>query len=131
MKKIILYASVIGVAMGIATHLINKKIKSNVSKNQSVGNQFGLVKSNISDQEFVSAPNVEEEIMEAKNSSAYSIEDRHTEVANIMHSAFKNVYKDIEPIEQDEKKSDSGVVESVINNSELDLVSDELCALLK
>ena len=131
MKKIILYASVIGVTIGIASHLLNKKSKSNVSKNQSVGNEFDLVKPNISDQEFVSAPNVEEEITDAKNSSVHSIQDRHTEASNIMYSAFENVYKDIEPVEYDEKKSDSGVVESVINNSELDLVSDELGDLLK
>lgn len=131
MKKIILYGSVIGVVMGVAAYLINKKSKSNASKNQSVENEYDGVKPNISDQEFVSAPNVEEEITDAKNSSAHSIHDRHTEAANIMYSAFENIYKDIEPVEHDEKKTNSGVGESVINNSELDSVSDELDDLLK
>lgn len=37
--------------------------------------------------------------MDAKNSNAYSIHDRHTEASNIINSAFENIYKDIEPVE--------------------------------
>ncbi|MCT6922158.1 MAG: hypothetical protein M3Z34_08800 [Staphylococcus epidermidis] len=126
MKKIIFFTSVIGVAVGVSTFLINNKYKLNISKNHSIENKLEGVKPNISVQELESVPNVEEEIEDVKNSSIQSIYDRHVKADNIMHNAFENIYTEMEPVVQEEKKT-----ESVISNSELDSLSDELDDLLK
>lgn len=130
MKKIILYTSVVGLAIGVVAYLLRKN-KSKDSKIQPIDNDFGDLRPNNSDKGSANEANIVEEMTDVKSSSAHSIHDRHTGAADIMCDAFKNIYKDIEPVVYDEKKVDSIIAESVLTNNELDSLSDELDDLLK
>ena len=130
MKKIILYTSVVGLAIGIVAYLL-KRNKIDNSKIQTKDSEFDRLKTNTFHKESEYEPNVVGEMMETRSSSVQSIHGRHTEAADIMCSAFENIYKDIEPVVSDDKAVDSVVDESVITNNELDSLSDELDDLLK
>ena len=124
MKKLVLYASVIGLIIGGVIYLIIKKNKSIVPKNRSAE-----MKPDSFEKEFVSEPDIAEEIRDSKNSSAQSVHDRHMEAAGMMYSAFENIYKDTEPLETDGEK-ESVVAEAVVTNNKLNSLSDELDDLL-
>ena len=131
MKKIILYTSVIGLVIGVAAYLLNKKNKSNASKIQPIDNEFVGLEPNTSNKEAVYEPDPVEKMTEIKSSSVHTIHNRHIEAADSMCNALENIYKDIDPVVCDEKKVDSVIVESVIINNDLDSISDELDNLLK
>ena len=124
MKKLILYVSMIGLIIGGVIYLIIKKNKSIVPENRSAE-----MKPDSFEKEFVSEPDIAEEITDSKNSSAQSVHDRHVEAADIMHSAFESIYKDTEPLEPDGEK-EPVVTEAVVTNNKLNSLSDELDDLL-
>lgn len=133
MKKSMLYVLGIGTVMGTVFYLVSKKSKFDVSDSMHKENEFRKkeMKPDISAEEFVSASDFEGEIMDAKSESAHLVQERHQEVANAMHNAFKNIYEDIESEEHDMENSDSYIQESAIHNSEMDSISNELDDLLK
>lgn len=131
MKKVILCISVIGLVAGATVYIMTKKNQTNASQKQSVKNENIGEKQNTCKQEFARVPDTVDDITDDKNSTGYSIHNRHTEAAHIMCNAFENIYKDIEPAESDEKKTDSGTIESAVTNSKLNSFLDELDDLLE
>lgn len=130
MKKNMVYASVLGLILGVTAYILSKKFKSKGSADKPIENEFNDLTSEISEQKDYE-PDAVEEMVDAKSSSAYSIHERHEEAANIMFEAFENIYKDIEPIECDEKKAESIIDETEPISDELDTISAELDDLLK
>ena len=73
-----------------------------------------------------------EEIYEAKEISAQSIYERHTEASSFMADAFKNIMESVDPIENDDASVDAVIdTKDVETIQELDSLSDELDELLK
>ena len=123
MKKIILYASVIGLIIGSVIYLAIRKNKS-IFKSKSEERKPDSI-----EKEPVSELGVEDEITDNKNSSARSVHERHVKAADMMHRAFENIYKNTEPLEPD-KKEESDVAEAVVTDNKLNSLSDELDDLL-
>lgn len=72
------------------------------------------------------------EMYEAKESSAQSVYERHTEAASVMADAFKNIMESVDPIGNDDASVDAVIdTKDVETIQELDSLSDELDELLK
>lgn len=125
MKKLSIYASVVGLAVG-SIYLLSKKKKLNVMSSKPMDSKTDFEQENHIE-EPVGESNVMEKMYQAKSKSAKAIYDRHKEASEIMTDALKNIFSEIEPVVIDEE-----VVDTVIDNEsvkiikELDLLSDEL-----
>ena len=76
MKKNMVYASVLGLILGVAAYILSKKYKSKGSEDKPIENEFNDLASEFSEQK-VYVPDAVEEMADAKSSSAYSIHERH------------------------------------------------------
>lgn len=132
MKKMLIYASLIGIAGG-AVYLLCKKEKSDKGVSKSDANKMALDSNiNTTEEEPSSETNVVEEMYQAKCERAQSVHERHSEAAEIMSDAFKNIFSEIEPIVPEEKTENIVIDnESAAVMKELDSISDELDDLLK
>ncbi len=137
MKKLFIYASVVGLAAGVVFWL-SKKEKSNNIVSKSVDNKVDFEPK--PQQEGISyESNDMEEMYQAKGESVQAICERHSEAGEIMKDAYRNIMEDFveyfsgEKVvnEKDETKEVIIDSECVSVMKEIDLISDELDDLLK
>ena len=137
MKKLIIYASVIGLTAGIIYWLYKKEKSSTItSKTADMKVDFEPDSQREETQENTSAV---EEMYQAKNESSQSIYERHSEAGSIMKDVYSNIMENfVETFsdgknaeEKGEKKEDIIDGESVSLMKEIDSISDELDDLLK
>lgn len=130
MKKILIYASVVGLTTA-TIYLLCKKKKSNISASKATDNKIDFEEENQEDG-TVREPNVMDEMYQAKSDSAQAVHDRHAKAGEIMTDVLKNIFSEIEPVVYDEEAVDAvNDTESVEIIKELDSLSDELDELLK
>ena len=137
MKKLFIYASVVGLAAGVVYWLC-KKEKSNNTVSKPVDNKVDLEPRH-QKEEISRNSNVVEEMYQAKSQSVQAVYERHSEASEIMKDAYRNIMEDFvedfsgEKVvnEKDETKDVIIDSESVSVMKEIDLISDELDDLLK
>lgn len=130
MKKMLIYASLIGITAG-AVYLLCKKEESNSDVSKSDNNKVDFNPSTTKEEPDYET-NVTEDMYQAKSESAQAVHERHSAATAIMSDAFKNIFSEIEPVGLDEETEDTNIDnESVTVMKELDSISDELDDLLK
>lgn len=137
MKKLFIYASVVGLAAGVVYWLC-KKGKSNTVTSKTVDKKVDFEP--ITQEEEISEnTNVVEEMYQAKSENTQAVYERHSEAGFIMKDAYSNIMEDFVEDFSDEKDSNAKdenkeVIidnESVSVMKEIDSISDELDDLLK
>jgi len=137
MKKLFIYASVVGLAAGVVYWLC-KKSKSNTTASQTVDKKVNF-ETNTQGEENSQNTGVVEEMYQAKSESAQAVYERHSEASSIMKDAYSNIMEDFvedfsdenDTNEKDENKEVVIDSESVSVMKEIDSISDELDDLLK
>ncbi len=130
MKKMLIYVSLIGIATGVI-YLLSKKEKSEKDVSKSDVNKANII-TNTAKEEHINETNVMEEVYQAKFESAQKVHQRHSEAAEIMADAYKNIFRELDPIVFHEENGDIVIDnESATVMKELDLISDDLDDLLK
>jgi len=133
MKKLFIYASVVGLAAGVV-YLLCKKGKSNNTASETVAKKVDF-ETRHQEEELSQNANVVEEMYQAKSESAQAVSERHSEANSIMKDAYNNIMQDFVEDFSDEKiaKGKEIIVdsESVSVIKKLDSISDELDNLLK
>lgn len=137
MKKLFIYASVVGLAAGVVYWLC-KKGKSNTATSQTVDKKVNF-ETNTQDEENSQNTSVVEEMYQAKSESAQAVCERHSEASSIMKDAYSNIMEDFvedfsgesDTNTKDENKEVVIDSESVSVMKEINSISDELDDLLK
>lgn len=137
MKKLFIYASVVGLAAGVVYWLC-KKGKSNTTTYQTVDKKVDF-ETNTQEEENFQNTNVVEGMYRAKSESAQAVYERHSEASSIMKDAYSNIMEDFvedfsgenDTNAKDENKEVIIDSESVSVMKEIDSISDELDDLLK
>lgn len=141
MKKMFIYATVMGVVAGVG-YCLCKKEKSNAVRSKVVGSNTETV-DKTADTEICSQEedvfqhtNVEEEMYQAKSESAQTIYERHLEANSLMKEVYSNIMEDVVEDfsgEKDENENKEVIInsDSVAVMKEIDAISDELDELLK
>lgn len=137
MKKLFIYASVIGLAAGVFYWLC-KKGKTNIATSQTVDKK-GDFETNTQKEEKSQNSNVVEEMYQSKSESVQAVYERHSEAVSIMKDAYSNIMEDFvedfsgenDANAKDENKEVIIDSESVSVMKEIDSISDELDDLLK
>lgn len=131
MKKFFLYASVIGVTIGIA-YWIYKKSENNKEEKDLTDN-IGTDTEKKPEEDLQNS-NIHEEIYKTKEERAQKIHERHFEAGEMMKDAYKNIMDDfVEDFSDERIKNVKEVVdsESVTVEKDLDSISSEIDDLLK
>lgn len=137
MKKLFIYASVVGLAAG-AVYWLYKKGKSNTAISQTVDEKVNF-ETDIQEKENSHNTGVLEEMYQAKSESSQDVYERHSEASSIMKEVYSNIMEDFVKDfsgENDTNAKDENK-EVVIDNEsgsvmqEIDSISDELDDLLK
>lgn len=137
MKKMFIFASVVGLVAGVVYWLC-KKDKTDTATSQTVDKKVDF-KTNIQEGEKSQNSNVVEEMYQAKSESVQAVYERHSEAGSIMKDAYSNIMEDFvedfsgenDTNAKDENKSVIIDSESVSVMQEIDSISDELDDLLK
>lgn len=137
MKKLFIYASVVGLAASVVYWLC-KKGKSNTATSQTVDKKVNF-ETNTQDEENSQNTGVVEEMYQAKSESAQAVYERHSEASSIMKDAYSNIMEDFvedflgesDTNTKDENKEVVIDSESVSVMKEINSISDELDDLLK
>lgn len=137
MKKLFIYASVVGLAAGVVYWLC-KKGKSNTATSQTVDKKVNF-ETNTQEEENSQNTGVVEEMYQAKSESAQAVYERHSEANSIMKDAYSNIMEDfVEDFSDENNTNAKDENKEVIINSEsvsvmkdIDSISDELDDLLK
>lgn len=130
MKKLLICVAVAGVAVG-AIYLLRKNKKDEKRYSRLVDEKFDS-KSITKEERPTEKQDAVQEMYVAKEKSAQSVGERHTEAAGVMADAFANIMRDIDPVEFDEKSEDTVVdTKDVETINKLDSLSRELDELEK
>lgn len=137
MKKLLIYASVVGLAAGVVYWLC-KKGKSNTVTSKTVDKEVDFEPSP-QEEEISQNTSVVEEMYQAKSESAQAVYERHSEASSIMKDTYGNIMEDFvedfsgekDANAKDENKEVIIDSESVSVMKEIDSISDELDDLLK
>lgn len=137
MKKLFIYASVVGLAADVVYRLC-KKGKSNTATSQTIDKKVNF-ETNTQEEENSQNTSVVEEMYQAKSESAQAVYERHSEASSIMKDAYSNIMEDFvedfsgesDTNTKDENKEVVTDSESVSVMKEIDSISDELDDLLK
>lgn len=137
MKKIFIYASICGLALGVL-YWLYKKQKSNNTLSKPMDNNADLEHGHQKEDAYPNSSFVED-MYQAKSESAQAVYERHSEASEIMKDAYSNIMEDFveafsgeKDMNKEEKKKDVIIDgESVSVMKEIDLISDELDDLLK
>lgn len=137
MKKLLIYVSVVGFAVGVVYWLCKKgKFINTASKTADEKVDF----ESIPQEEEISRNSIiMEKMYQAKSESAQDVYERHSEAGEIMKDAYSNIMEDFvedfsseKYVNKEEKNKDVIIDgESVLVMKEIDLISDELDDLLK
>ena len=133
MKKLLIYASAIGLCAGVVYWLCKKeKTKNTASK--AVDNKEDL-ETKIQEEGIPQESNVVEAMYQAKDETAHTVCERHAEAAEILKDAYRNIMddfvEDFSVVENEETKAVHSDDKTVSIMNELDSISDELDNLLK
>ncbi len=137
MKKMFIYASVVGLTAGVI-YLLYKQEKSNNTVSKPADKKE--VSETIHQEEEVSQKSkTVDEIYQTKNESAQTIYERHSEAGEIMKDAYRNIMEDFvedfpsEKVVNKENETKEAVIDSAYVSvmKEIDSISDELDDLLK
>ena len=137
MKKLFIYASVVGLTTGVVYGLYrNEKSKNTTSKN---ADKKVDLETRPQEEEISQNSNVVEEMYQAKSESAQAVYERHSEANSIMKDAYSNIMEDfVEDFSDENNTNAKDENKEVIINSEsvsvmkdIDSISDELDDLLK
>jgi len=137
MKKWFIYASVVGLAVGVVYWLC-KNDKTNTATSQTVDKKADF-ETNIQEEEKSQNSNVVEKMYRTKSESMQTVYERHSEADSIMKDAYSNIMEDfVEDFSsendlnaKDENKEVIIDNESVSVMKKIDSISDELDDLLK
>jgi len=133
MKKLFIYASVVGLSAGIV-YLLCKNGKSNNTASETVAKKVDF-ETRHQEEELSQNTNVVEEMYQAKSESVQAVYERHSEASSIMKDAYSNTMEDfVENFSDEEVAKGKEIIvdsESVSAIKELDSISDELDDLLK
>lgn len=137
MKKLFIYASVVGLVAGVVYWLCKKR-KSNTVTLKTIDKKADFEPS-FQEDELSQKTSVAKEMYQAKGESSQAIYERHSEANSIMKDAYSNIMEDFVEVfsgEKDENAKDENkkVIidsESVSVMKEIDSISDELDDLLK
>lgn len=137
MKKLFIYASVVGLVAGVVYWLC-KKGKTNTATSQTVDKKVDF-EANTQEQEKTQNTNVVEEMYQAKSESVQAVYERHSEAGSIMKDAYSNIMEDfVEDFSGENDTNAKGENKEAIIDSEsvsvikeIDSTSDELDELLK
>lgn len=137
MKKLFMYASVVGLAAGFV-YCLYKKRKSNTATSRTVEKKVDF-ETNTQKEENSQNVGVVEEMYQGKSESVQAVYERHSEASYIMKDAYSNIMKNFvedfsgenDTNEKDENKETVIDSESVSVMKEIDSISDELDDLLK
>ena len=137
MKKMFIYASVVGLVAGVVYWLC-KKGKSNTATSQTVDKKVNF-ETNTQEEDNSQNIGVVEEMYQAKSESAQVVYERHSEASSIMKDTYRNIMEDF--VEDFSGKNDTNTKdenkevvidsESVSVMNEIDSISNELDDLLK
>ena len=137
MKKMFIYASVIGLTAGVI-YLLYKQEKSNNTVSKPADKKE--VSETIHQEEEVSQKSkTVDEIYQTKSESAQTVYERHSEAGGIMKDAYRNIMEDFVEDFSTEKavNKENETKEAVIDSAsvsvmkEIDSISDALDDLLK
>lgn len=133
MKKLLIYASAIGLSAGVVYWLYKKEQTKNTAS-KSVDNKADL-ETKIQEEDIPQEPNVVEAMYQAKNETAHTICERHAEAADVLKDAYRNIMEDFvedfSVVENEETTAVPSNDKTVSIMNELDSISDELDNLLK
>lgn len=137
MKKLFIYVSVVGLAVGVIYWLC-KKEKSNTITSKTIDKKIDF-ELDPQEEEISQNTSVVEEMYQAKSESAQAVYERHSEAGSIMKVAYHNIMEDfVEDFSgeknvnaKDENKEVIIDGESVSLMKEMDSISNELDDLLK
>lgn len=137
MKKLFIYASVVGIAAGVIYWLC-KKEKSNTITSKMADKKVDF-EPGPQEEEIFQNTSVVEGMYQAKSESAQAVYKRHSEAGPIMKDAYSNIMEDfVEDFSREKdanaKDENKEVIidgESVSLMKEIDSISDELDGLLK
>lgn len=137
MKKMFIYASVIGLTAGVI-YLLYKQEKSNNTVSKPADKKE--VSETIHQEDDVSQNSkTVDEIYQTKSESAQTVYERHSEAGGIMKDAYRNIMEDFVEDFSTEKavNKENETKEAVIDSAsvsvmkEIDSISDALDDLLK
>ena len=133
MKKLSIYASVVGLGTGIV-YLLYKKRKFNNTVSETVSKKEDF-ETKHQEKKLSQETDIEEEMHQDKSESAQAVYERHSEASSIMKDAYSDIMEDfVEDFSDEEVAKEKEIIvdsESVSVMKELDSVSDELDDLLK
>ena len=137
MKKMFIYASIIGLSAGVV-YWLYKKEKSNTVTSETEDKKENS-ELDYQEEEVFATINIEEEMHQAESESAKNVNERHAQAGSIMKDAYSNIMEDFVDDFSDEKhenaKDEIKEVdidsEAVSVMKEMDSLSDELDDLLK
>lgn len=136
MKKLFIYASVVGLTTGVVYGLYrNEKSKNTTSKK---ADKKVDLETRPQEEEISQNSNVVEEMYQAKNESAQAVYERHSEANEVMKDVYRNIMEDfVEDFsgekDANEKEKNKEVIvddEFVSVMKEIDSISDDLDDLL-
>lgn len=126
MKKMLVYASVAGLAASLAYWRYKKEKSDNVvSKTIDKNANF---KPKSQEEEFSQNTKAEEKIYQTKSEKAQDIYERHLEAASIMKEVYSNIMEDFVEDFSDENENKEVIIDSefVSVMKEIDSITDEL-----
>lgn len=125
MKKMFVYASVAGLAAGVA-YWSYKKEKSDNAVSKTIDKNVNFESE--SQEEFSQNTKAEEKIYQTKSEKAQDIYERHLEAASIMKEAYSNIMEDFVEDFSDKNENKEVIIDSefVSVMEEIDSITDEL-----
>lgn len=137
MKKLFIYASVVGLAAG-AIYLLCKKKKFDNTESKPIDKKVDL-ESRLQKQKDFQNSKIMDEMYKSKSESVQDIYERHLEASEIMKDSYRNIMEDFvedfsgEEVVNKETETKEIVIdsESVSVMKEINSISDEIDNLLK
>lgn len=137
MKRVFIYASVVGLVAGVI-YVLYKEEKSQNTVSKSV-NKKEKSETGHQEEEVLQKLKIVDEMYQDKSERAQSVYERHSEAGEIMKDAYHNIMEDFvedfssENVVNDEAETKETVIDStsVSVMKEIDSISDELDDLLK
>lgn len=137
MKKLFIYASIVGLAVGVAYWLCKKGKTNNTAFEKE--NEKVDFESRHQEEETSHDSNIVAEMYQARSESAEAVYKRHSNASKIMKDVYSNIMEEFvedfssekEANEKEKRKDDIIDGESVSVMKENDLISDALDDLLK
>lgn len=131
MKKLVICASIVGLAAGVI-YLAYKKEKSGNTIRNAAEEKVNFEAGHQSE-DFSRKSDVVEEMYQAKSESAQSVNERHSEAVEIMKESYGSIMDDFVEDFSNEKDDDKNIIdgELISVTEEVNSLADDLDNLLK